>query len=434
MKSLCLSLSVLFGAGLAALPIPAQPETFLVEESGGVMPVPYPGALVRFDTAGAVSSVMLPVGVDMHDARISPGGQNVIMVGIGGAGYALFEFAPGPGILRTLSTHPDLYGATKLTHGQDGDMLILASGGINGFSLVRWDGTAITRLTTVVTPNIPVYSTGIGRDPWTGLVVFRGQGGPGNKIHYYHIDATKHAITTLARETFLEVTNTTTLFTDDRGDFVDVLGEWPGPRSCLVRLDPRTGKTSTTTIASVRFAAVETAGGRAFPIRFRALEGSRLYSIRADGAVLSTQTLQRYVNVRVDNWMVRLGSLHLSWQRVNVPNDRILFLDFPGEGGQNFVAAASLTGSGAGPMLPDGRRVPITVDGLSAICLAGGIPGVLDNTVGALDAKGRARVRVFANRFGAVVRGLRIWFAAAVLDPSASSGIAHLAGPEILVL
>ena len=130
--------------------------------------------------------------------------------------------------------------------------------------------------------------------------------------------------------------------------------------------------------------------------------------------------------------VLRVGSRHLSWFMNSAPNDRYLDLSFPGEGGYAYAVGLTFTGVRPGPLLSDGREIPLLVDQLTLISLTGGVPGVLENTLGILSAQGRARVRVNLNPFGSALKGLRIWATALVLDPQASSAVAYIEGPTLL--
>jgi hypothetical protein len=78
--------------------------------------------------------------------------------------------------------------------------------------------------------------------------------------------------------------------------------------------------------------------------------------------------------------------------------------------------------------------IPLVFDSLTMLCLQGGIPGVIEGTVGTLDAFGEARVKVDTNAFGTRLAGFRFWAAAVVLDPNAPSGVSHVLGPTLLAI
>ena len=85
-------------------------------------------------------------------------------------------------------------------------------------------------------------------------------------------------------------------------------------------------------------------------------------------------------------------------------------------------------------MLPDGRVIGLFPDTLTRLSLSGGIPGILERTVGFLDLFGRAAVKVDVNPLGNAIKGLRVWACALVIDASAPSGVAAIAGPTILTI
>jgi hypothetical protein len=118
----------------------------------------------------------------------------------------------------------------------------------------------------------------------------------------------------------------------------------------------------------------------------------------------------------------------------NAPNDRSLHVSFPGEAGRLYVVGLSLTGIRPGVVLPDARVIPIVPDGLTRLSTAGGAPGVIEGTLGKLDARGRARVKIHANRFGQALKGLRVWAVALLLDPASRHGIAYISHPTQMTI
>ncbi len=79
--------------------------------------------------------------------------------------------------------------------------------------------------------------------------------------------------------------------------------------------------------------------------------------------------------------------------------------------------------------LPDGRVIPLAVDGVTFASLSGKLPGILDGAKGQLDAKGHATVTLDWTAFGGGVSGMRLWAVAVVVDPVASSSVAHISDP-----
>lgn len=119
---------------------------------------------------------------------------------------------------------------------------------------------------------------------------------------------------------------------------------------------------------------------------------------------------------------------------VTAPNDRRIAMHFPGDAGKPVQLALSATGYTAGPTLPDGRVIPLTVDGLTALTVAGPIPGILTGNAQVLDAQARATALLNLNAFGSAINGLRLWAVAISLDSSAPSGVSQVSAPVMLVL
>jgi len=116
------------------------------------------------------------------------------------------------------------------------------------------------------------------------------------------------------------------------------------------------------------------------------------------------------------------------------PGRHDVHLSFPGEAGHAYVLAASLTGTRPALPLPDGRRVALVLDNLTALTLAGLAAPFVQGSQGVLDATGRARARIDVSAFLAALRGLRVWLLAATLDSAAPLGMATIADPRVLVL
>ncbi len=152
--------------------------------------------------------------------------------------------------------------------------------------------------------------------------------------------------------------------------------------------------------------------------------------IAADGTELGRNTLPSFVVSSVSQVAVE-GSRHLSWHMVTPPNGRRMLISAPSRPGAAYTAAFSLTG--VRPGIPIGSRtVPLVPDTLTALCLAGGIPGVIQNTVGVLDANGEANVTFDTNAFGPALAGIRAWGGAVVFDPQSPNGVSHVLGPLLL--
>lgn len=127
-------------------------------------------------------------------------------------------------------------------------------------------------------------------------------------------------------------------------------------------------------------------------------------------------------------------SQNLASQVASAPNDRSLFLSFPGFGGLGYATAFSLSGSVPGVRLPDGRQVALNLDALSALTLSGNLPPLVRDNIGTLDANGRAVVSLNLNALGSAVSGARLWAVAVVFDPNAPLGLAVISSPWVIVL
>ena len=118
--------------------------------------------------------------------------------------------------------------------------------------------------------------------------------------------------------------------------------------------------------------------------------------------------------------------------RVAAPNDRVINVDFPGDAGRPYVVAFSQSGFSPGVPLPDGRTIPLNLDGLTLLTANVALPPFLTGNTGVLDGLGRATVRFNLNSLP--VTGLRLWAAAVTVDPNAPLGISQISAPLLFVL
>jgi len=347
------------------------------------------------------------------------------------------------GTMTTIVSGPPLQNVPVMVHDQDGDSLILNEPTHLTWEILRLRGTSLTRLCTL--PSGTVDVSGVCIDPETGLLVVSGVRGSG-VVHngYYRIDPATGATTTLASHPAsdsVKVNGARRLAYDAaRGAYVDINIEEQIGATSLVFARPGSGIVPAAPLGKLyKGWDMVTAGGRAHPVRYYVIGyeinpwKSTLVHVDGNGRVL------RVVPTVSPPWasatpLLRKHSNHLQWFLYQAPNDRGLRLSFPGEPGRPFVVGLSLTGMRPGVPLPDGRTIPLAVDALTVLGLAGGVPGLITNTVGVLSARGEATVRLNLSALGPAARGVKIWAAAMVLDPGASSGIAHLVGPKIVVL
>lgn len=346
------------------------------------------------------------------------------------------------GKLTTLVSTTLLTAAALMVADEDGDHLIATRAPNLDTYIVRLRGSQLTTVSTAV--NLAI--DGLSFDPESGQVLVRGFLNTPLQWGYYRVDPRSGAVTTFTQPPVWGIRNMgvgsrTLPYRGKYGDNVDLFVHGSMLVGALIRLDAENGASTLNTFGNYSYPSdLVEAGGRAFPVRYRALiyqtlgkNHSSIVDLREDGTALGVLPLPG-LRTHQRTSMVRARGNHLAWKLTAPPNDRLLHLSFPGEGGRDYVVGASLSGVSPGLPLADGRVVPVTFDGLTRLGLAGGIPGVLEGTLGRLDASGRAVVKVNANALGPGLKGLRIWFAALVLDPSASSGVAHVVGPRLIEL
>jgi len=115
------------------------------------------------------------------------------------------------------------------------------------------------------------------------------------------------------------------------------------------------------------------------------------------------------------------------------PGRWLVHLSFPGEGGNNYLAALSASGLRPGAILPDGRRVGINIDPLTLLSIHGALHPLFSANVGILSATGDAYAHLDVSGLP-FLRGQRLWIQGLTLDPLAPLGIRTIADPVLLVL
>jgi len=340
------------------------------------------------------------------------------------------------GQIHTLATSGPLDRPWHLLRDSDGDWLVLDAGELSSRM------TKVIRMTPAGQATSFAISTGVSysgvRDPDSGHLVVRGA--DGLNIGYLRIDPENGSVSSYwmpkknetfwagygAREPFFEAST---------GAILDV--PWDNGMR-LARFHPEVGRLdiSIQSISTVPVDAViaDQEAPAAYYVLGRNLVSPYAYHLihlAADGTELRRVSV-RTPSVDQRTTLVRLESRNLTWFMDRGPNGRSLRLSLPRQAGHAYVAALSALGVRPGLRLSDGRMIPLVVDTLTLLCLQGGIPGVIEGTVGTLDAFGGARVKVDTNAFGTLLAGFRFWAAAVVLDPNAPSGVSHVLGPTLL--
>lgn len=323
----------------------------------------------------------------------------------------------------------------------DGDWIVLEPFDVinHKTNIYRMRGKTLTSLAVA-----PRFVVGASLDEETGLLFTRCYTPFALPItlEYCRIDPRTGAVTRVT--SYRQGTDVGLLtfgYEASTGSFIDAGPTSVALTSSLVRIRP-SGKISTFARTFPAFAGdITSPGPRTTGVAHYVLAqvkiatGMRFAIIRlaADGSALGGATLPLSI-VYSRSSLVRVGSRHLRWSMDRAPNDRTLHVDFAQEASRPYVVGLSFSGPRPGPVLKDGRIIPLVPDALTTFCLQGGIPGILRGTTGILDPTGVAQVSVHLNGFGSALRGTRIWAAALVLDSKAPAGVAAIAGPKLLTV
>jgi len=345
------------------------------------------------------------------------------------------------GAVTTLASGFPLDAPIGMARDCNGDWLVVNQRvGTQTLEIIRLHGTTLALVSTTQTA---LYPFAVSKDEDSGQLVVRGQTivspyQPG----YFRIDPHTGVVTGFAvaqQGQFYPVYGARKpIFDGPTGAFVDMTYD-PIQRSItLTRVHPEIGllpfgfKTTGLPVDLTR------AGQRSAPVYYHALIRSATaplnYSIlhlNKNGGPVGSSPVQG-ITPSFRSTLLRVGSRHLSWRMDNPPNGRSLLLSFPREPRRAYVLGLSLTGPRPGPVLSDGREIPLILDAVTMLCLGGGVPGILEDTVGRLDRNGQARVMVDTNPFGSALKGIRAWAAAVLIDPGAPTGISHIVGPTQL--
>jgi len=208
--------------------------------------------------------------------------------------------------------------------------------------------------------------------------------------------------------------------------------------AALFRFDPGSNKTTLITrnlpsLVGARGVAADRSPGALGGV-FLVTDGNgtaaHVYRYDRSGRRLATlATLPDRVTDLVFDRARNLGAI-----RIAPPNDRLICLSFPGEGGKPYVLALSLSGYTRGLNLPDGRVIPLRLDPLVALTTRGPLPPFLTGNHGILNASGEAVARLDLNGLGGNVQGVRFWAVALSLDPHAPFGISTISKPILVMM
>jgi hypothetical protein len=400
--------------------------------------------LVVVDASGKVLNTLasFPTGTYIYGLTMAEDNKSYRAVGYryqapSYTGF-IFDVSAG-GVVNTLASGLPLYRPMGMIRNCDGDWYVLNQGTTyNNIDILMLRGNKVSTLSTAAN----LYRYGHGLDPDTGQLVIRGMTRTAPYTYgYFRVDPTTGTVTQFA--VYKTTTSTyygakSLIYEARSGALIDLTYDTSARVGTMVRVHPEIGITKMPYAAMNAYAYdLVKAGQRVQTHAYSALGRTTtspytygLFRIDATGKGQGMSSLS-FTPYTVSP-VLRIGSRHLSWTMNAAPNDRYLDLSFPGEGGLNYAVGLTLSGVRPGPLLSDGREIPLVVDEATLLSLTGGVPGVLENTVGVLSAQGRAQVRINLNAFGSALKGLKIWATALVIDPQASSAVAYIEGPSLL--
>jgi len=434
----------LVGCIAAVSPAQASPDTFLYFSFAPTTPP----TLYEISASGTLVGTIatFPPGFQPYRVEMAEDNRDYRVTGDDGPpNYrgVLLNVTPA-GIVTTIHCGAPLNLPWHMIRTCDGDWFVINSPDFTGTTVLRLTGTSLSTLTKLSA----TWAFGVTENPENDALIVRAGTTLGSYVTgYFHLDLRTGAIASILIRpptvpTPVQEGSKRPAYDPPTGDLHDMTVD-TSRNSHLVRLHPSTGLTTLSSLIGRLAADLVAVGGRTRGYDFHAFVTPswpppgpiEIIQFRKDGTIagksIVPMSTPRY---NPGKGILRKGSRHLCWYMNQAPNGRKLQLSFPGEAGRAYAVGFSVSGIRPGIPLPDGRVVSIVPDALTAASLTGGIPGVLDRTVGTLDARGKATVNVDTNRFGSALKSLRLWAAAVVLDPQAPSGVAQVVGPTVLTI
>lgn len=124
---------------------------------------------------------------------------------------------------------------------------------------------------------------------------------------------------------------------------------------------------------------------------------------------------------------------NLVTMQVGAANQYQILLNFPGDGGKPYVLGLSISGFSPGIPLA-GRVVQLVPDEVFRLSMSGNMAPFFKNNIGNLNTADRALATLDLRTFGKLLSGLRVWFAAVVVDLNAPGNIGAISKPCVIVL
>jgi hypothetical protein len=422
---------------LLALAVAAQPHTAGWSFTGSASATsPAPVAIGIVDNAGKLSTIMpvsqLPVNVYAAGATIDFDDKTYVMALLSKAiNGSLIQVDQKGTILQTIqveSVNPGMGGG--MTHDvmldQNGDYIVVVGfgGGTPNPGLRKVDRA--NKVTTIYqgTPLRDPYAVTVDIDTGDFIVVDTSTHG------LYSIAPDGSAITSVGLfPTNLSIRNQ--ICQDPRtGDYF--VGSFQSNGAVLMRMD-QLGQ-MTTFLASGLIAGYGVYPDRGSAAAPRLAVGSTSTTSGIFFVDLSTKAITTLINT---------ASASLTYLQVfparevatylRSPGRWEIYLHFAGEASAAYAVGLSLSGVRPGVPLPDGRRILLNVDNLTALSLNGQLGPLFTGNVGNLNPSARAMAVLDVSSLP-VLKGIPVWLLAATLDPRAPLGIQTISDPLRITL
>lgn len=410
-----LALATASSLALAAVTVAAQPyRNGWVATTYGSL-----NGLVRVSTGGAVTTV----------AKVS-GSTASVMMDIDNRNYVVAanepfirRISPSGTLLASLPIPGGLI-ATEVSLHASGDYLVLAGQRFGNHVILRMDRAGST-VRTVWGPAAPWSVTSAVEamvpDVRTGhMITF-------TNYRLHRLNVRNGQSTTLAVVAPFNFPIISTQITQDptNGDLfiVGVSATSPLSNGDWYRVD-RNGTVNTLGIATARVSAA--APTRASARRQRLVLGgsSGIHTLELSSQQRMPITAQPAAHVTPEQGRT-LATEQIGTARWSI------YIDVSEDANRPFAIALSAQPPSAVP-LPDGRRIPLTVDALTLASVTGAIPTILRGGIGTLDANGSATATLDLSRLGPLPPGLRVWIGGVTFDPASPLGLRTILDPIIL--
>ncbi len=365
--------------------------------------------LLRIGPTGAVKTVTTWKG-GLNMVAMANNNRDVIVAQRTSAPSILVVDTNLNQVVKTLWSGPPIAEPDYLNPTHTGDYLVASN---TDLFLLKPDGSSIT----TVRSGSPFQNLqGVIQDVATG--------------HYAAGDLSVHAIFMVAGDGVVVTTYSLASMnpfsiTQDHRDGALIVGNGGGRR--VHRVDTGIGTIKTIFSASGNFNAIcfdrwsgngEIVSGTTVIYRFD-IHGTVVTTHRNIPSINSGLCFDKGRNVVP----VKIGS----------PNHYSIDLNFPGYTGKSYALGLSITGFTPGIPI-GGRVIQLVPDDVLGLSLKGALFPLLKNNIGVLDTFDRATVTLDLRIFRELLRGLRIWAVAVVLDPQAPNSIGVISKPRVIVM